>query len=179
MRAGLAAIFAGMTRLGTRIAAAAVVVTGAGFAALMGGTGAGFADGYGPTNTPPDCSGVHASLSTLNNTGKFIKVTLSGATDADGDALTYSIIGVTQDEKVVGPPGTTSPDAMRATSSDSVLLRAERDPMGDGRIYTISYSVSDGEDSCTDTTTVAVPRKKGEKAVLSPASYDSFTGDPV
>ena len=179
MWAGLAAILAAMTRLRTRIAAAAVVVTGAGFAAFMGGTGAGFADTYGPNNTPPDCSGVHASLSTLNNTGKLINVTLSGATDADGDALTYTVTGVTQDEKVIGPPGTTSPDAVLAGSSDSVLLRAERDPMGDGRIYTISYSVSDGQDSCTGTTAVAVPRKKGEKAVLSPASYDSFTGDPV
>jgi hypothetical protein len=179
MCAGLAAILAGMTRLGTRIAAAAVVVTGAGFAALMGGAGAGFAGTYGTDNTPPDCSGVTASLTTLNNTGKFIKVTLSGATDADGDALTYSITGVTQDEKVIGPPGTTSPDAVRGTSGDAVLLRAERDPMGDGRVYTISFSVSDGQDSCTGTVAVSVPRKKGEKAVLSPASYNSFTGDPV
>jgi hypothetical protein len=168
-----------MTRLGTRIAAAAVVMTGAGLAALMGGTGAGFADGYGQTNTPPDCTGVTASLSTLSNTGKLVKVTLSGATDADGDALTYSITGVTQDEKVVGPPGTTSPDAVLGTSGDSVLLRAERDPMGDGRVYTISFSVSDGEDSCTGTVSVSVPRKKGEKAYDSGQKYNSLTGDPV
>jgi hypothetical protein len=48
---------------------------------------------------------------------------------------------------------------------------------GDGRVYRIAYTVSDGTDSCSGVAKVSVPRKKGQAAVDSaPPSYDSFTG---
>ena len=169
-----------MSRLGSRIAAAITVAAGVSFAALVGGVGGSSADHqYGGGNHAPDCTNVTASLSTLNNTGKFIKVSLSGATDEDGDALTYKIDSVTQDEPVIGPPGTTSPDAMTSSDSNAVLLRAERDPRGDGRVYEIAFTVTDGDLSCSDTVQVTVPRKKGESAVDSVARFDSFSGAPA
>ena len=168
-----------MNRLGSRIAAALTIAAGVSFAALVGGVGGSSADHYGGGNHAPVCTGATASLSTLNNTGRLIKVSLSGATDEDGDALTYTITGVTQDEPVIGPPGTTNPDAMTSSDANAVLLRAERDPRGDGRVYEIAFTVSDGDLSCSDTVQVAVPRKKGETAVDSNVSFNSFTGDPA
>jgi hypothetical protein len=42
-----------------------------------------------------------------------------------------------------------------------VLLRAERDPKGDGRVYTIAFEVSDERGAtCTGEATVTVPRHK-------------------
>jgi hypothetical protein len=181
MRTGLAGIFRPMNRLGSRIAAAITAAAGISFAVLVGGVGGSSANhNYGEEHHAPVCSTVQPSLTTLNSTGRFIKVSLSGATDPDGDALTYAITSVTQDEPVIGPPGTTSPDAMTSSDANAVLLRAERDPRGDGRVYEISFTVTDTEgDSCDDSVFVSVPRKKGEAATDSGQAFDSFTGDPI
>ena len=50
---------------------------------------------------------------------KFILITLSGATDADGDPLTWSITKVTQDEKTAKAISKTDkgPDAQRVAAS--------------------------------------------------------------
>ena len=169
-----------MNRLGSRIAAAITLTAGVAFAVLVGGVGGSSASHQYGEHQPPVCSTVQPSLTTLNATGKFIKVSLSGATDPDGDALTYTITSVTQDEPVIGPPGTTSPDAMKASEPNAVLLRAERDPRGDGRVYTISFRVDDSAGgSCEGTAFVTVPRKKGEAATDSGQDFDSFTGDPA
>jgi hypothetical protein len=120
-------------------------------------------------------------------------ITLAGATDPDGDALTYHIVGVTQDEYVTGLGDDTSPDAaLTAAGADSnqVLLRSEANPRFNGRVYRIAYTVSDGQGgSCsgtagpsgTTTAKVSVPRKKGASAVDDGdvSSWNSFTGAPV
>ena len=120
-------------------------------------------------------------------------VTLSGATDPDGDTLTYHIDGVTQDEPVTGVGDDTSPDAaLTAAGPDSnqVLVRSEANSRFNGRVYRIAYTVSDGHGgSCSgtagpsgDTTAkVAILRKKGTVAIDDggAASWDSFTGAPV
>jgi hypothetical protein len=124
---------------------------------------------------------------------KMALITLSGATDPDGDTLSYRIDGVTQDEYVTGVGDDTSPDAaLTAAGADSnqVLVRSEANPQFNGRVYRIAYTVSDGQGaSCsgsagpTGTTTakVSVPRKKGTSAIDdgNAASWDSFTGAPV
>ena len=59
-------------------------------------------------------------------------------------------------------------------------LRSERNPQGNGRVYRIAFTVSDGTDTCSGTARVNVPRKKDEPAVDSaPPSFDSFTGAGV
>jgi Tol biopolymer transport system component len=127
-------------------------------------------------NEPPDCSAVTASrpvLTTPNH--RLVAMTLDGATDPDGDAVTITIDGVTQDEQVEGRGDSTSPDAVD-DGDGQVRIRAERDSRGDGRVYRIAFTATDGRGgSCSGTTTVSVPRKKHKAAVDSaPPSYDSF-----
>jgi hypothetical protein len=140
-----------------------------------------------PANEPPDCSDVTATLSVLKSNSKLSQVTLLGATDPDGDLVTVTIDAVTQDEPVsTGLRGdTSSPDATGA-SGNTVLLRGERSPKGDGRVYRIGFTASDGDLTCSSTagpegTTsvkVAVPAKKGQVAVDDGdlSSWNSFTG---
>jgi sugar lactone lactonase YvrE len=132
------------------------------------------------TNQPPDCSAVSASPSVIPAMpkGKFSTVSLSGASDPDSDTLSFHISSVTQDEPVFGD--STAPDAQftaAGADSNQVLVRAERDAKGDGRVYRIFYTVSDGADSCSGVAKVSVPRRKSPVAVDSaPPSFDSFTG---
>lgn len=127
-------------------------------------------------NQPPDCSGVVPSETSLSPPNHHLTtVTLSGATDPDGDAVVITITGVTQDEPLTSRGDGTSPDAQSATNSNEVFVRAERNPQADGRVYRIAYTVSDGEGgACSGSGTVRVPRKKGETAVDSGGSFNSF-----
>jgi len=135
------------------------------------------ASGQGPDwqpiiNQPPDCSGVTANPRSLRLANHhFRTVTLAGASDPDGDAITIAIDGVTQDE-----PVGRRPDARAGGSADEVKLRAQRDPRGDGRVYRIAFTASDGAGGeCSGEATVEVRRKKNQPAVDSaPPSYDSF-----
>ena len=129
-------------------------------------------------NRSPVCSAVVASPSVLwSPDHKLVLVTLSGGTDPDpGDAVSYAITGVTQDEPLLGTgSGDTSPDAKLA-SGGSVWIRAERSGGGDGRVYTIAFTVADGHGAtCTGTTTVSVPHDAAHAAVLTPGqSYNSL-----
>lgn len=122
-----------------------------------------------PPNRPPVCTAVTASPAELwPPNHKFVVVTLAGATDPDGDKTTLTITGVTQDEALNGlGDGDTAPDAATvAGRGDQVQLRAERSGTGDGRVYRISFSVSDGKDKCTGTVYVSVPHdQSGDPAV--------------
>jgi hypothetical protein len=106
-----------------------------------------------------------------------VLVTLSGATDPDqGDTVSDAITGVTQDERLLGTgSGDTSPDAKLA-SGGSVSIRAERSGGGDGRVYTIAFTVTDSHGAtCSGTTTVSVPHDAAHAAVLTPGqSYNSL-----
>jgi len=114
-------------------------------------------------NRPPVCTTVKASPGEIwPPNHKFVTVTLSGATDPDGDATTLRISGVTQDEALNGTgDGDTAPDAARVSGrSDQVQVRAERSGQGDGRVYRISFTASDGVESCTGTVSVGVPHDR-------------------
>src|ERR687897_60679 len=130
-------------------------------------------------NLPPDCGSVTTSVATLKAQGhRFKPVTLSGATDGDGDALTYAITGVTQDEATNGlGDGDTPIDAMRTDDPATILLRAERSGTADGRVYEIAYTVSDGQGgSCTGTALVGVPHdESGAVAVDSGVRFNSLS----
>jgi hypothetical protein len=117
-------------------------------------------------------------------------ITLSGATDADGDTLGYHIDAVTQDEYVTGVGDDTSPDAALPSAgadSNQVLVRSEANSRFNGRVYRIAYTVSDGQGgSCSGTagpggnTTakVGLRRTKSTSAVDDgdATSWNSFTG---
>jgi TolB protein len=127
-------------------------------------------------NELPDCSLVVPSRAVLTNANhRLVAMTLDGATDPDGDAVTITIDGITQDEPVEGRGDSTSPDALD-DGGGQVRIRAERDSRGDGRVYRIAFTAADGRGgSCSGTATVSVPRKKHKPAVDSaPPSYDSF-----
>jgi Tol biopolymer transport system component len=130
-----------------------------------------------PDNNPPNCSAVAATPSVLSSAdGLFHLVTLSGATDPNGDAVILTVIGVTQDEPLTSKGDTTTPDASRTAQPNQVFVRAERSQRGDGRVYRISFTASDGRGgNCRGTATVGVRRQKNRAAVDSaPPSYNSF-----
>jgi hypothetical protein len=147
-----------------------------------------------PPNQSPICSSVTATPSTLAQMrDKMALITLSGATDPDGDTLSYHIDGVTQDEYVTGVGDDTFPDAALASGgagSNQVLVRSEANPQFNGRGYRIAYTVSDGHGggcsgtagpSGTTTAKIGVPRKKGTPAIDNggATSWNSFTGVPT
>lgn len=122
-------------------------------------------------NAPPDCSTVRPDQGALwppNHTLRL--VTIFGATDPDGDVVTLTVTAVTQDEPLNGQgDGDTSPDAVLAPASDQVFLRSERAGPGDGRVYRISFSGSDGRGGfCSGRVHVDVPHdQSGRPAVDS------------
>jgi dipeptidyl aminopeptidase/acylaminoacyl peptidase len=127
-------------------------------------------------NRPPDCSGVTASRPVLTTANRrLVPITLVGASDPDGDPVSFSLDGVTQDEPVMGNGDSTSPDAIDLGDGD-IKVRAERNPHGDGRVYRIAFTASDGRGgSCSGIAMVSVPRKTRQPAVDSaPPSYDSL-----
>jgi Calx-beta domain len=106
-----------------------------------------------PPNHAPDCSSVKPWPELLWSPNNRLRlVTLGGATDSDGDELAYEIRAVTQDEG-----GRRQPDARHASASNQVWLRAQRWGKGDGRVYRIEYTASDGQASCDGTAVVQVP----------------------
>ena len=152
-----------------------------------------FQEGFG--NTAPDCSAVTATPGAIwpGTRDQMRLITLFGASDADGDALSYHIDGVTQDEYVTGVGDDTSPDAALTASgagSNQVLVRSEANSHFDGRVYRIAYTVSDGRGgTCSatagptgsSTAKVGVARTKDTTARDDGAarSWDSFLGSAV
>jgi Tol biopolymer transport system component len=125
---------------------------------------------------PPDCSPVRPSRAVLWPPNRmFRSVALGGGTDPDGDPVTLAIDAVTQDEPVRAPGDPTFPDARAGGEADTIQLRAERNPRGDGRVYRIAFTLSDDRGlGCTGDVPVAVPRHRDRAAVDSaPPSYDS------
>jgi hypothetical protein len=128
-------------------------------------------------NSAPLCTALSASPKTLWPANhKLAPISLAGATDPDGDSLSYLVTGVTQDEAIDGlGDGDASPDAV-LTAAGKLLLRAERSGKGDGRVYRIAVEVSDGHGGmCTGTATVSVPKaQNGTAAKDSGGSFDSL-----
>lgn len=128
-------------------------------------------------NRAPSCTAVTPSLTELwppNHTLQLI--VLGGATDPDGDPLAYAITSVRQDEPTNGlGDGDTAVDAVSA-GPGMVRIRAERSGNGDGRVYTIRFTVSDGKGgSCAGSVNVTVPKSASKPAVLTPGpGFDSF-----
>lgn len=129
-----------------------------------------------PINDAPVCSAPTAASYIWPPNHKMVSI---GATmntsDVDGDTVTVAISSIFQDEPTNGlGDGDTSPDANLALGQ----VRAERSGTGDGRVYVITMTASDGEGgSCSGTVQVIVPHsmKKPVTAVNSGATYNSVT----
>lgn len=127
------------------------------------------------TNDPPVCTLAQPSLASLwPPNHSMMPVTITGVTDPNNHAITIAYTAVTQDEPVNGlGDGDTSPDA--AVSGHQILLRAERSGAGNGRVYVVHFTASDGQGgSCNGTVQVSVPHSKKDTASNSGQFYNSF-----
>jgi CSLREA domain-containing protein len=111
----------------------------------------------------PDCSQAAASPNLLwPPNHKLVPIQITGVADPGRGAVTLSVTSIFQDEPVHSPgSGNTGPDGTGVgTAAPSV--RAERDGDGDGRVYHISFTVTDSAGgSCTGAVTVGVPKSQG------------------
>ncbi len=123
------------------------------------------------TNHNPDVSSATAVLLAPGPpNGNFSPVRISDVTDIDGDAVTITALGITQDEPLLGR-GTrpTCPDA-RLSHGDAAVRR-ERSGFGNGRVYTIEFLATDGRGGSTHgTANVCIPHDSG---------HDGCTRDPL
>ncbi len=108
--------------------------------------------------------------------GSWAPVTIDGVTDPDGDPITVTATGVTQDEPVVDVGARpTCPDARIDGGMASV--RRERSGMGNGRVYHVAFTASDGRGgSCQGSVAVCVPHDQGRASacVDDGPIYDSM-----
>jgi hypothetical protein len=126
-------------------------------------------------NQPPDCSGARASVSSLWPPNHRLEpITILGILDPDGDPVAVTLDSITQDEPVrEAGNGDTAPDGL-GVGSETALLRAERSGSGDGRVYAIHFTASDGRGgTCSGVVSVVVPHNNGAQAIDSGQIYDS------
>ncbi len=119
-------------------------------------------------NHNPVCTAVTAGPDLWPPNHKLRTITLTGATDPDGDPIVWAVAGVTQDEPTNGlGDGDTPIDAVLG-SGNSLQVRAERSGLGDGRVYRIAYTVTDGRGgSCTSVATVGVPHDQSPAGIVA------------
>jgi uncharacterized repeat protein (TIGR01451 family) len=124
--------------------------------ACQAGICMGSADPACTTNHPPECRAAPIELWPPNH--KFVTVAIAGVTDPDGDLLTTNIVGISQDEPLRGRgDGNTCPDG-KGVGTSSVSVRAERSGTGDGRVYHVVFTASDGKGGqCTGSVRICVP----------------------
>lgn len=118
-----------------------------------------------PRNPPPVCTAASADPSLIWPPNHLmVPITISGVTDPDGDPVTITATSVFQNEPVLQPgsgSGHTTPDA----SLSPLLVRAERDGTGSGRLYTITFNAADGKGgTCAGEVKVCVPHDRGSGA---------------
>ncbi len=130
-----------------------------------------------PVNDAPTCTDVTPDVTTLwPPNHQFVPITVSGATDIEGDTITVSVTSIFQDEPTNGTgDGDTSPDG-QGIGSSTAEVRSERQGNSNGRYYHITVSASDGNGgTCSATVQVSVPKNQGKKgaAVDDGPLYDS------
>jgi FG-GAP repeat len=133
---------------------------------------------FGSANRPPNCSGAFPSVSTIRPPNrKFVNGTIRGVADPDGDLVTINIDRIKQDEPTDSyGDGQTCPDG-QGIGTSTAQLRAERSGQGNGRVYTIFFTASDGRGgSCQGSVTVCVPRTKKRSCTNGGAIFDSTDG---
>ena len=101
---------------------------------------------YELSNFAPDVSQARPSIPTLWPPGhRMVEISILDVSDPDCDPVTITITRITQDEPTNGTgDGDTCPDALGVGKS-SAQLRAERSGAGNGRVYTIFFTATDGK----------------------------------
>lgn len=131
------------------------------------------------SNQPPSCNLARPSIGSLwPPDHKLQPVEILGVRDfgIPSGQLSIRITGVTQDEPSAGTGnGDSSPDVViqKQAPADTLLLRAERDGNGNGRIYRITFTASDGYESCDGSFTVPVPPSRAQTSDDDGQVYDS------
>ncbi|MBW8873974.1 MAG: hypothetical protein JF614_03355 [Acidobacteria bacterium] len=118
-------------------------------------------------NKPPVCSGATVAPGQLwPPDHKLVPVAIAGVVDPDGDPVTLTVTGITQDEPVQGQgSGNTCADAT-GTGTGAASLRAERSGSGDGRVYHVGFVANDGRGGqCSGEVTVCVPHDRNRACV--------------
>jgi hypothetical protein len=125
-------------------------------------------------NLPPVCSQASSNpAAILVPDHSMVDVAVVNVTDPDGEPVAITITSIRQDEPTnqIGDR-VFAPDGVIAGSTARV--RAERDGGGDGRVYHIGFTASDGRGgSCAGTVRTAVPRNRTQGAVDGGPLYDS------
>ncbi len=134
-------------------------------------------------NQAPVCEDAYAGSEKLwPPNHKYVDINVIGVTDPDGDPVTITVDGITQDELVdaIGKgDGNTSPDGM-GVGTDTASVRAERQGNANGRIYEISFTASDGQGGeCSGSVNVCVPhnQRPGHVCIDDGQNYDSTETD--
>ena len=126
-------------------------------------------------NAVPLCSLAHASVETLwPPNHKFVSIDILGVTDPDGDSLAITIDSIFQDEPVNAQgSGNTSVDG-RGIGTATAEVRAERAGGGNGRVYHISFTASDGPGgTCSGVVQVGVPKSSKRTPIDDGPLFDS------
>jgi hypothetical protein len=124
-----------------------------------------------PPNEPPDCDSATADPQEIwPPDHRVVPIEITGVTDPDGDPVTIVADQILQNEPVKGMgSGSTAPDAVLVP----LVVRAEREGGGSGRIYVIDFTADDGQGGvCEGTVTVCVPNSRASGDCDGPL-YDS------
>jgi hypothetical protein len=130
-------------------------------------------------NQPPDCSATAGKVLALwppnHQLERIDLAAILQVADPDGDPVTFAATSITQDEPVLGNgSGATAPDGT-GLGSGVIEVRSERDGAGNGRVYEVGFTASDGAGgSCSGSFRVAVPHdRNGAPAVDDGQLFDS------
>ena len=128
-------------------------------------------------NAAPDISQARPSTATLwpPNHG-LVGISILGVTDPDNDPVTIRIDQIKQDEPTNGTgDGDTCPDAA-GIGTTMAQVRAERKGNGNGRVYTIYFTASDGSGgSASGNVKVKVPKNPNSSPIDDGPTYLSTT----
>jgi hypothetical protein len=119
-------------------------------------------------NRPPDCTKAMVTPKDLWPPNHKFRTVTAGVPDPDGDVVTTTITGVTQDEALdADGDGSTGPDAAWvAGHPNQVQVRAERSGLGDGRVYRVAVTATDGKETCSGKASVSVPHDQSGAAAV-------------
>ncbi|MCI0745045.1 MAG: HYR domain-containing protein [Verrucomicrobia subdivision 3 bacterium] len=113
--------------------------------------------------TAPEIASISVSPEVIENvTRDMVPVVVSVTANDNCDPAPVSrIVSITSNEPETGPGDNTAPDTA-ITGSLTGLVRAERSPRGEGRLYTITVLCVDASgNKATASVSVFVPRKRG------------------
>ncbi|HEX6656860.1 MAG TPA: cadherin-like domain-containing protein, partial [Ilumatobacter sp.] len=132
-------------------------------------------------NDAPDCSAATPSVAQLwPPDHRIVPITVNGVTDVDSTTITITITSVEQDEPTnkLGD-GDTDLDGS-GIGTETARVRAERSGKGDGRVYEIGFTASDGAGgTCSGSVLVGVPHDDdGQPAVDSVVRFPSTVPTP-